>query len=298
MADSLELTWVAATAFGLLLAVAVSHAAEDSASGWLQVGAGRIALKHVFAVLEPDMLAGKDKEKITVFLSDQPMPEDLRKASDAWRFWAEEQARAGAVHGVIVAIEQDTGAWKRGHVLSRRGLMMYTETVSSAGASNFRFERALSPGEQIAGKLSMKEPMSGFDESDGPWRVEAEFRCTVVRPPAVSGVLTGATAQNSPQYKAVVAFLQACRKKDLDAILKAVDPSSRDSLKQMVSANSKESTLGMLAEMAAETLTFKLNKVTIRGDTAEVELAGSEPGSETVQTLRVVVHNGEWKIAQ
>ena len=55
-------------------------------------------------------------------------------------------------------------------MLSRRGLMMYTETVYSAGTSNFRFERASSPAEQIAGK-------------------------------------------------AVVAFLQACRKKDLDAIL-------------------------------------------------------------------------------
>jgi hypothetical protein len=298
MLDFLGLSCATAAALGLLLAVSVSHTAGDSASGWLQVGTARFALKHVFAALEPGMLAGRDKERITVFLSDQPVPEDLRKASDAWRTWAGEQARAGVLHGVIVTIDPATGVWNSGHVLSRRGVMMYSQTVSSPEASNFRFERASSPAEQIASKVSMKEPMSGFDEAEGPWRVEADFRCAVVRPPAVTGVLTGAAGQNSPQYKAVLAFLQACRNKDLEAILRSVDPDSREELTKMVSANGKEDTLAMFGEVAAEALKLKLDRVTIRGDSAEVELADPAPGSEPRQSLRVVLRAGEWKIAQ
>jgi hypothetical protein len=62
-------------------------------------------------------------------------------------------------------------------------------------------------------------------------------------------------------------------------------------------ANSKEQTLAMFAQMAAETATFKLTKVTVRGDSAEVEFADSKPGSDP-KSLRVSLANGEWKLAQ
>ena len=270
----------------------------NSASGTLQVGAERIALKHVFAVLEADMLAGGDKEKLTVLLSDLPVPDELRKATDDWRYWAEGQARAGALRGVIVTIDPATGTWNRGDVLTRQGLMFYTQTVSSRGASSFCFEPAAPLGEQVAGKVWMTEPMSGVFEDEGPWRLEAGFSAAVLRRAAVTGVLTGAEAQSSPQYKAVTAFLAACQKKDLDAIRNSVDPSSMEALAQMIGGSGEEEALNMLAAMAAESLTLELTQVTIRGDSAEVELADTKPDSETRQVLRVVPSGGEWKLAQ
>jgi hypothetical protein len=55
-------------------------------------------------------------------------------------------------------------------------------------------------------------------EEEGPWRVEAQFNATVLHRPAVTAVLTGAAALNSPQYKTVMSYFEACRKKDVDAV--------------------------------------------------------------------------------
>jgi hypothetical protein len=109
-------------------------------------------------------------------------------------------------------------------------------------------------------------------------------------------VLSGAAALNSPQYKAVLAFLEACRKKDVDAIRNSMDPKSRDTLAEMLAGN-REEALNMFAQMAAETAALKLSKVTIRGDSAELDFVGSKP-SESQQSLRVVLAGGEWKLAQ
>ena len=57
-------------------------------------------------------MAGGDKERIAVLLSDESVPEDLRKASDDWRWWAQEQARAGTLHGVVVVIDPATLRWR------------------------------------------------------------------------------------------------------------------------------------------------------------------------------------------
>ena len=291
-------TCLAAAAFGLLLAASVSHAAGDYASGALLVGKERFALKHVFAVSEADPLAEGDKERTAVFLSDQPVPDDRREASDAWYAWANEQARAGALHGVVLLIDAATKTWSRGHLLSRRGIISYSETVSSPALSDLRFEPAPSPAEQIAGKVWMKNSMSGVEAGEERWRVEAEFRASVVPRPAVSAVLTGAAAQSSPQYKAVRAFLEACRKKDFNAIRESVDARSQETLAQTISAEGRGATLNMFAQMASGSLALKLNKVTVRGDSAEVELIESTPCSEDRMTYRVVLRNGAWKLSQ
>src|ERR1039458_8911810 len=51
---------------GLVLGVSVASGAADSASGALQIGAERFALKCVFAVMEQDGVAA-GKEKLTGF---------------------------------------------------------------------------------------------------------------------------------------------------------------------------------------------------------------------------------------
>ena len=297
MLGSLELVCIGFATISLLLGVSAAGAMADNASGVLQIGEKRFALKHVFAVMEQDAAAAGGKETLTVLLSDLPAPDDLRKASNDWLYWAERQARAGALHGVIVSIDPATALWNRGQLLTSRGLVFYTETVSSPEASDFRFAPAGPIGDQVAGKVSMKAPMSGVQEEDGPWRVEAEFRSAVIRPAAVSGVLTGSAAQSSPQYKAVLDFLDACRKKDAGAILNSMDPQSRKTLAEMI-ASSKEETLNMFAGMAAATAKLKLSTVSVRGDSAEVQFVDPQRGSEPAQSLTVVLANGEWKLAQ
>ncbi|MGC9970203.1 MAG: hypothetical protein ABSE56_06405 [Bryobacteraceae bacterium] len=282
---------------GLLLGVSITSAAADNASGTLQIGEKRFALKHAFAVMEQDVSAGGDKEKVTVLLSDLPVPDDLRQASDDWRYWAQKQARAGALHGVIISINPATGVWDHGQVLTSRDPVFYSETASSPELRDLRFEPAGPIGDQVAGKVSMKAPLSSAHDEDGRWRVEAEFRSAVIRRAALSGVLTGSAAENSPQYKAVLAFLNACQKKDLDAIRNSMSPQSRETLAEMI-ASGKEAALDMFAGGAAETASLKLSKVTIRGDSAEVEFVNPKPGAGGRETYSVALSNGEWKLAQ
>jgi hypothetical protein len=279
-----------------MLGVTVASAAADSASGTLQVGAQRLALKYVFAVMEQEGVAD-DKEKLTVFLSDAPVPDELRKATDDWVYWADKQARAGSLHGVALSIDPATAIWSGGRMLTREGLEFYSETVSSPELSDLIFKPAGPLGDRVAGTVSMKKPMSGAHDEAGAWTVAAEFSSAVVRRPAVSGALTGAAALNSPQYKAVLAFLDACKKKDIDAIRKAMDAQSRETLEQMLAAN-KDEALNMFAEMAAESAALKPSKVTVRGDSAEIEMSDGKPGSKSKESLRVALFNGEWKMAQ
>ena len=176
--------------------------------------------------------------------------------------------------------------------------MFYSESVSGTTDRNLHFQPAGALGDHVAGKLSMKEPMNGINEEDGPWRLEAEFSSTVVRRPAVTAVLTGAGAMSSPQYKAAKAFLDACGKKDLDAIAAAIDPRTKDAMMAMFSGAKKQEALDMFAAMAADTLTFKLSKVTVRGETAAVEFKDPKPDAGGSQTLQLVLVAGAWKIAQ
>jgi phage tail tube protein FII len=54
----------------------------------------------------------------------------------------------------------------------------------------------------------------------------------------------------------------------------------------------------MFAGMAADTAALKLTKVTVRGDSAEIEFGDGKPGSQSTQSLRVALSGGEWKLAQ
>lgn len=279
---------------GLILGVKVASGADDSASGTLQIGAERFALKYVFAVMEADE-PGSAKEQVTVFLSDVPVPEELRKATDDWVFWAGTRSRAGALHGVALSIDPATGVWSGGRLLTREGIESYFEHASPPESSSMRFTPAGPIGDRVEGKASRRKPLSRIEDA-GAWLLEAEFRAAVVRRPAVSGVLTGTAALNSPQYKAVLAFVDACRKGNVDAIRNAVAPTSWEGLAGILASN-KEEALKMFAQMAAETATLKPMKVTIRGDSADIELGDGKPGSKPKESQTVTLINGEWKSA-
>jgi len=297
MLSSFGLCLVIAT-MTVFAVVASAQSSGDSVTGTLQVAKERYALKHAFAVMEADPFSNGEKENVIVVLSDVPVPQEMRKASNDWRIWAGEQAAAGAVHGLILTINPETKIWDSGHVLTKGGFMFYTESVMGDTPRNLRFEPSGAIGDHIAGKASMKEPMHGMSDDDGPWQIDAQFSTAVTRRPAVTGVLTGQTALDSAQFKAAKAFLEACHKKDVDAIREAIDPKSRDAMMQMFSGPQKAEMLDGFAQMAADTLGYTLVKITIRGDSADLEFKDSKPDSGSSQTLRVVQSGGDWKIAR
>jgi hypothetical protein len=275
----------------------MAQGSGSSATGALEIAKQRFPLKYAFAVMEGDPFSGGEKENLVVLLSDTPLPDPLRKASNDWRIWVSEQAGAGSIHGLILTINPETKVWDAGSVLTKQGLMFYTESVSGDEPRQLHFEPAGTIGARAAGKVSMKKPMHGMSDDDGPWRVEAEWSADVVRRPGVTGVLTGAEAHNSPQYKAARAFLDACHKKDVEAIRAAVDPKGRDEMMQMFSGPNKEETLAAFSHMANDALNYTLTKITVRGDSAELDFKDPKDSGNS-QTLRVVLAGGEWRLAR
>ncbi|MDP2998773.1 MAG: hypothetical protein Q8N47_14905 [Bryobacterales bacterium] len=285
---------VAMIAFPVVMMMA---AEEGSASGWIEVKGQRVALKYAFAAMTEDVTE-RGKEKMEVLLSDKPVPMEMRKATNAWEFWVTEQAQKGELHGIIVYLDADTKVWSRSQRLSRNGMEFYSQSVSPPELNDLVFAPAPAGSGEIAGKVSMKKAMRAVMESEGPWQVEADFRTPVVARPSVTGSFTGAAARDSAPYKAVQAHLLACQKKDLEAIRKTMNPNAQGTLAKFEAARGRKAMLDACAEMATETLKMKLTKVTVRGDTAEVEFSGGDETSSSVQTMPVVLDNGVWKIGQ
>jgi hypothetical protein len=283
---------------GVLCAVAgpaAARAAADGATGKLRIGEQEFVLNNVFAVMEQDLMGGGDKDKLTVLLTDAPVPEELRNASAEWFNWADKQARAGALHGLILTINPATGVWDRGQLLTHDGLMFYTESSSSSEESRLNFSAEGPIGEQAGGKVRMRESMQTMQ--DDRWSVEAEFHTAVIPRPAMTATLTGAAALSSLQYKALQTFLEACRKGNVDGIRAAVDPHSLESLEAMIASNKQEA-LKMFAGMAAETAALKLSRIIVRGDSAELQFLDPTKAADTKQSLRLVRVDGAWKVAQ
>jgi hypothetical protein len=264
--------------------------------GWIEVKAERHPLTHVFAVMEADKLEEGNKQNVALLLSDKAVPDPMRVSGDTWAFWAAEQARAGALKGIIILIDPETKVWTRGQWLSSQGMMFYTHTSTEPEGRILRFEPAEPAAGEIAGKVWMKETMGGLGE--GPWRVEAEFRTPVIPMPKVTATITGAEALKSPQYKAVVAFLTACKKKDLEAIRMSMDADSQVMLAEAVKQQGQKTALEMFAGMAEESLKLKTVQVTVRGSVADVKLSENKAGERNEHELKVGLANGVWKLTR
>lgn len=269
----------------LVLFPAAMTAAGDSVSGWLEVKGQRVKLTCVFAAMAEDTLEGPDSERIEVLLSDKPVPQELRKATEAWSFWAGDQAQKGELRGIILYIDPEKKAWTRGQRLSANGMEFYSHPPE-----DLIFTAATGGAGEVAGKVSMPRALRAVDESSGPWRVEAEFRAAVLARPAITATYTGADAVNSGPYKAVQSYLRACQKKNLEAIRQTLNRNARQLLAKYEASQGKQAVLDMFVAEAAGTAKLKLTKVVVRADTAEVIFGG--PGESL--TMRAVLENGVW----
>jgi hypothetical protein len=269
---------------------------SDMVSGWLDGRGERVALEHVFAVVGEDLHKGKGVTRLEVFLSNEPVPEELRKASEEWVFWASEQSREGSLRGVILYIDAETGEWNSGQYLSTNGLSFYSQSVSSPELSSLVFSPEEAAGGILSGTVSMKKAWEGLSESGGAWRVEARFRCAVVVPEPVTGSLEGDEARASAPYQAVEAYFQACGTRDLGAIRRTMASSMQASLDEMA-AQDKEGVLTMMEQMAEATRKMPAVKVVVRGASADIEF--SAPGEEcSAETIGAVLEDGVWKMGR
>lgn len=67
---------------------------------------------------------------------------------------------------------------------------------------------------------------------------------------------------------------------------------------QMFPGPDKEDTLTSFSQMAESTLAYTLTKITVRGDSAELDFNDPKPDSGTSQKQRVVLAAGEWKFGR
>ena len=269
---------------------------SDMVSGWLDGRGERVPLEHVFAVVGEDLRKGKGVPRLEVFLSNEPVPDELRKATGEWAFWASQQSREGSLRGLVLYIDAETGEWNSGQYLSTNGLSFYSQTVSSPELSNLVFTPEEVAGGILGGTVSMKKPWEGFSASGGDWRVEARFRCAVTVPEPISDSFEGDEARESEPYEALEAYFQACLTRDLAAIRGTMASSMHASLDEMA-AQDKDGALTMMEQMAEATLKMPAVKVVVRGASADIEF--SDPGEEfSTESMGAVLEDGVWKMGR
>jgi hypothetical protein len=84
MPSSLGWGYLGALSFALIATIAMAQGPVGSVIGTLEIAKERFPLKHVFAVMEEDPFSNGEKENLVVLISDTPVPNDMRKATNDW----------------------------------------------------------------------------------------------------------------------------------------------------------------------------------------------------------------------
>lgn len=222
-----------------------------------------------------------DPEKLSIVLSDAPIPEDVLLAGFGMQSLADE----GKVHAVEVEIGAD-GEPKGGQFyhteFAKRG---GGASLSASGMHYFLPETF--DKDAVSGKLLMKE---GDDFMGTEYYYQATFRATVLRKPPPT--YEGAKAALSGPGKVATAFMSAARLGNKVALKKLVTPQMAAQL------DGPDGTMILKMAKATFPLGMKVVEVTEKGDTAEVvAMKRSKTGKETVK-LHALRINSEWKVGQ
>lgn len=222
-----------------------------------------------------------DPEKLSIVLSDAPIPEDVLLGG----FGMQSLAGEGKVHAIEVEIGSDR---------EPKGGQLYHETfgkggggasVSVSGMHYFLAETF--DASTVAGKLLMKE---GDDFFDTDYYYSAVFRAAVMRKPPPT--YEGAKAALSDPGKVATSFMSAARLGNKLALKKLVMPQMAAQL------DGPEGTMILKMAKASFPLGMKVVEVTEKGDTAEVvAMKSSKSGRETVK-LHAFKIAGQWKVGR
>lgn len=222
-----------------------------------------------------------DPEKLSILLSDAPIPDDVLLAGSGMQALAGE----GKVHAVEVEIDSDRepqGGQLYHDALAKGG---GGASLSVSGMHHLLVETF--DTKTVAGKLLMKE---GDDFFDTDYYYTAVFRADVMRKPPPT--YEGAKAALSGPGKAVTSFMTAARLGNKLALKKVVTPSMAAQL------DGPEGKMLMAMAKSSFSLGMKVVEVTEKGDTAEVvAMKRSKTGRETVR-LHALKLDGQWKVGQ
>lgn len=222
-----------------------------------------------------------DPEKLSIVLSDAPIPEDVLLGGFGMQSLADE----GKVHAVEVEIGSDR---------EPKGGRLYHDafakggggaSLSVSGMHNFVPETF--DASTVAGKLLMKE---GDDFMGTEYYYAATFRAPVMRKPPPT--YEGAKAPLSGPGKVATSFMSAARLGNKLALKKVVTPQMATQL------DGPEGTMILKMAKASFPLGMKVVEVTEKGDTAEVvAMKRSKSGRETVK-LHAIKVDGQWKVGR
>lgn len=222
-----------------------------------------------------------DPEKLSIVLSDAPIPEDVLLAGFGMQSLADE----GKVHAVEVEIDADRAP--------KGGQFYHTEFAKRGGGASLSasgmhyFLAETFDKDTVSGKLMMKE---GDDFMGTEYYYQAVFRAAVLRkaPPTYEG----AKAALSGPGKVVTAFMSAARLGNKVALKKLVTPQMAAQL------DGPDGTMILKMAKATFPLGMKVVEVTEKGDTAEVVAMKSAKGSKETVKLHALRINAEWKVGQ
>ena len=224
-----------------------------------------------------------DPEKLTIILSDAPIPDEVLLEG----FGLQGLAGEGKVHAVEVEIgaDHEPKGGQLYHLGFSKGEAGGGASVSVSGMHTFLPE--VFDANTVAGKLFMKE----LDDFMGTeYHYSALFRATVLRKPPPT--YEGAAAALSGPGKVVTAFIRAARLGNKLAIKKLVTPQMAAQL------DGPDGTMILKMAKASFPLGMKVVEVREKGDTAEVvTMKGGKGGRETAK-LHTIKLAGEWKVGQ
>ncbi|MGO9229003.1 MAG: hypothetical protein ACLQKA_07320 [Bryobacteraceae bacterium] len=265
----------------VVLAIAVtageSVAATDS---WVKINGVTHKLPYSYAVPSPNAL---DSEKANgtfdtyLILVDAAIPN--RSFADV--FWYKHLLEDAKIHGLVFIV--DAEKQPRGG-----GVLLNGPATTQANWAPAEFAITASDAQRLrgAGKIAERVlpggPKVAFDVTfdAAPWKLEP------VKPPTSADAKRAAA---SPQAKVYSAYLAALKSGNSNALLENF---SADAKKQMPeSAEALATMMKVIREMAPKYP--RAVRLTVDGNSAELEVADGQASGETVQ---FVLEDGKWKI--
>lgn len=256
-----------------LIAVSLSPAI---AQGSLQFEGKIIKLNKVLAVHQGDEEGLGNGPHLRILLTDGEIP--MHMARRATLLHASAYARQNKINGVVLETDvAGTNQAAEAHLLYAPGFApeAFASTKSSQAFSHIQIANG-----RIIGKASLKGKTFSID---------AEIDAPIVAN-AISADLAGKKAASSPQAKAVIAFSDALKKGNLEAVGKVATATR---LKKLQDIQTQLGIAGFREAMADEpdgkTLAQSIVRVIVRDDMASVIMSDKQ-----VQAL--VLENNLWKV--
>jgi hypothetical protein len=285
-----------------LLLVAVA-AAPGEVRGTLTVNGKAVPLVHGYAGLEPNPF-DDTKNDIVIVFTDRAIPADVLAAHDIGGLPG--AAEAASVRNYLrIKLRRESGGWEIGHrtithdVLGGRSLQVSPDPVA-------KFDARTVSDARVAGVVTTKGPQT-FPHDD-THEFEVSFDLTVmplksapapsapsapVTRPSVPGKGTPLPAGGGAPGRALLAYVEAMQKGDLDALLKT-DATLADATASQL--DDIRTLLPLLTAAAPKNV--NVLRGWVDGDEARLEVEGLVMGQKKKGGAVMTRVRGAWKVVE